>query len=325
MQRPLFVMGAALLLAGPPVAAQQQGPDPQCQGQSASDACQKALDLFRYMNTQLGTLIAGGNATLGQGGTLGGLGHVSVGVRANVLQASVPNAKSVDTPGIGPALSTPYTTSSKYVALPEVDAAIGVFRGFPIGVTYIGGLDALVSAAYLPSFEQDGVNVSNSVGALRFGFGARVGVLQETVLTPGISVTYLERNLPMTTIQASASNTASFGVQGLDLRAKSWRVVASKSIIAFGLAVGFGRDYYDANANLTYNVNGVQPTAPIQASESPTRTSMFGDLSFNLIPFIKFVGEVGRVSSGSVTTYNTFDRNANDARWYGSVGAHLVF
>jgi hypothetical protein len=129
----------------------------------------------------------------------------------------------------------------------------------------------------------------------------------------------------MTTIQASASNTASFGVQGLDLRAKSWRVVASKSIIAFGLAVGFGRDYYDANANLTYNVNGVQPTAPIQASESPTRTSMFGDLSFNLIPFIKFVGEVGRVSSGSVTTYNTFDRNANDARWYGSVGAHLVF
>lgn len=326
MQRAWFVLGMAAVLAGPALPAQQRV-EPVCEARLDSDPCQKSIDLFRYLNTQFGTLIAGGNATLGQGGSLGGLGHVSFGVRVNMLQASVPVVSGVAASAdvAGPPPTAHYPTTSKYVAFPEVDAAVGLFRGFPIGLTYIGGVDGLLSASYLPSFEAGGMSVSNSVGVVRFGFGGRIGVLQETMLTPGISVSYFERRLPKATIGATVSPTETYDIQGVDLSAKSWRVVASKTILGFGLAAGFGRDYYNASARISYNVEGFVPPAPINAGASSTRTNIFGDLSVNLIPLIKFVGEVGRVSGGSVVTYNTFDRNANDARWYGSIGARLVF
>src|SRR5678815_1661452 len=57
----------------------------------AQDGCQQAYDLFQFMAPQLGISLAGGNATLGQGGTLGGLGHFTIGVRGNVVQGLLPD------------------------------------------------------------------------------------------------------------------------------------------------------------------------------------------------------------------------------------------
>ena len=336
MTRTWFVFAVAAAAAAPSVRAQQ--PNPQCSqqvivqplnvrlqaGVDGGDGCQKAIDLYQYLNTQLGTLVAGGNATLGQGGTLGGLGHFSIGARVNLLDASIPDVQGVNV-STGSAQSSGYTTTGKYVLFPELDGAVGLFRGFPIGVTYIGGVDLLGSAAYLPSVQKTGVNVENSTGVIRFGFGARLGLLQETTLTPGISVTYDERSLPMTTITATASPTQNFTVRDLDLRTKSWRVVASKSFPLLSLAAGFGRDYYDATAHIRYSVDGQPQVAPVSLAVSPARTSVFGDLSVNVIPFVKFVGELGRVSGGSVRTFNTFADDVNRSRWYGSVGARLAF
>lgn len=306
-----------MVLTGPmggPVRTEVQG----------GDGCQKAVDLYQYLNTQLGTLVAGGNATLGQGGTLGGLGHFSIGARVNLLNASIPDVQGVNV-STGAPQSSGYTTTGKTVVFPELDGAVGIFHGFPIGITYIGGLDFLVSASYLPSVEQTGVRVGNATGAIRFGYGARLGLLQETTLTPGISVTYQERSLPMTSIVARASSTESFSVRDLDLRTKSWRVVASKSLPFVSLAAGFGRDYYDASAKLTYDVDGQAQQTPVSLAVSPSRTSIFGDVSINVIPFVKLVGELGRVSGGSVRTFNTFTDDVNLSRWYGSVGARLAF
>jgi len=326
------ILGLTLALttiAAAPGRAQQV--DAQCTNvaivgplEAGGDACQKAADLYRYFNAQLGVLIAGGNATLGQGGTLGGPGHVSVGVRVNVINASVPD---VGTAGIalGPPQRTAFTTGGTYAPLPELDAAIGIVRGIAVGPTHIGGVDALVSAAYLPSFSKNAVRVENSAGALRFGFGARLGVLQETALTPGLSVTWLRRDLPITTITASASATRTITVRDFDVRSTAWRVVASKSILGLGLAAGVGQDRYQASATLTYDVDGAQPLQPLSLDVKPTRTNMFADLSVNFIPLLKLVGEVGRVSGGTIPTYNTFGRSADAARWYGSLGARLAF
>ena len=52
----------------------------------AQDACQQAYDVYQFMAPQLGLALAGGNATLGTGSTLGGLGHFSIGVRVNVFK-----------------------------------------------------------------------------------------------------------------------------------------------------------------------------------------------------------------------------------------------
>src|ERR1051325_1622099 len=60
----------------------------------AEDACVQAYDLFHFLAPQLGITLAGGNATIGQGSTLGGLGHFSVGVRGNVVAGSVPDVGS---------------------------------------------------------------------------------------------------------------------------------------------------------------------------------------------------------------------------------------
>ena len=73
------------------------------QARASQDACQKAIDLFKYMAPQLGTSITGGNATLGQGGSLGGLGHFSVGLRVNAVQGSLPQIQNV-TPSVTTAI-----------------------------------------------------------------------------------------------------------------------------------------------------------------------------------------------------------------------------
>src|SRR6185437_13602059 len=168
MTRTWFVFAAAAAVAAPNVKAQGVE-NPQCSqvvslvvggvvtGQvQGGDGCQKAVDLYQYLNTQLGTLVAGGNATLGQGGTLGGLGHFSIGARVNLLNASIPDVQGVAVTSGTPQASG-YTTNGKTVVFPEIDGALGIFRGFPLGITYLGGLDFLVSASYLPSVEQTGV------------------------------------------------------------------------------------------------------------------------------------------------------------------------
>src|SRR6185437_162300 len=255
MTRTWFVFAVAAAVAAPTVKAQGVE-NPQCSqvvslvvggvvtGQvQGGDGCQKAVDLYQYLNTQLGTLVAGGNATLGQGGTLGGLGHFSIGARVNLLNASIPDVQGVNVSPTAPQASG-YTTTGKTLLLPEVDGALGLFRGFPIGLTYIGGVDLLGSASYLPAMDQTGVRIGHPTGAIRFGYGIRLGVLQETYLTPGISVTYQERSLPMTTLVATASPTQMFSVRDLNLRTRAWRVVASKNLLWLSLAAGFGRDYY---------------------------------------------------------------------------------
>src|SRR6476659_4826677 len=69
------------------------------QTRASQDACQKAIDLFQYMAPQLGVAITGGNATLGRGGTLGGLGHFSAGLRVNLVQGSLPQVQNT-TPSV---------------------------------------------------------------------------------------------------------------------------------------------------------------------------------------------------------------------------------
>src|SRR2546423_11982148 len=69
------------------------------QTRASQDACQKAIDVFQYLAPQLATSVAGGNATLGQAGSLGGLGHFSAGFRINALQGSLPQVQNV-TPSV---------------------------------------------------------------------------------------------------------------------------------------------------------------------------------------------------------------------------------
>ena len=336
----VFVLFAAAALTATSIQAQvdtQRCPPGTVNGfgvpdqtRASQDACQKAIDLFKYLAPQLGTIIAGGNPTLGQGGNLGGLGHFSAGLRVNVLQGSLPQVQNV-TPSVTGATSTQFQTKDQYIPMPTADLAIGVFKGIPLALTNVGGVDVLVSASYVPEFNNSGVSVKVPNGSLKLGYGARVGILQESLLVPGVSVSYLVRDLPTLNVSGS-SGSDSLYVNNLSLKTKAWRVTASKSLILFGLAAGFGQDKYDASTDVGAHVAArtVPPTSaanagPVSISQNLTRTNIFADLSMNLLLF-KITGEIGQVSGGTINTYNTFSgKQPADSRLYGSIGGRFGF
>jgi len=339
MKGRLFVSFAALALAAMSAGAQdiQRCPPGTANGfgvpdqtRASQDACQKAIDLFQYLAPQLATTVAGGNATLGQAGSLGGLGHFSAGFRVNALQGTLPQVQNV-TPVVTGEVKSNYDTKTQLFPMPTAELAIGIFKGLPLAITNVGGIDLLVSAAYLPEFNSSGVSVKVPNGSLKLGYGARVGILQESLLVPGVSVSYVRRDLPTVDIAANSGNDSLY-VNNFSLKTTAWRVVASKGLLLFGIAAGIGQDKYESSTDVSAHLaaRAVPPTSaftstPVSLSQNITRTNVFADLSLNLLLF-KLTGEIGQVSGGTINTYNTFSgTQAADSRIYGSVGARFGF
>lgn len=322
----LFVVGA---IAAPATRASAQGIDPRCpavtlQERAAQDACQKAIDIFGFMTPQLGIGLVGGNATLGTGGALGGPGRFSIGVRGNGIQGRVPQVTDVNASITG-AQRSDYGIENQVVGLPAVEGALGLFGGVPVGVTHAFALDALVSATYVPELSRSNIAVSLPDGSLKLGYGGRLGVIQESFATPSVSLTYLKRDLPTTSIVATSGNDR-ITVDDISVKTTAWRAVAGKSIGFFGFAVGGGQDQYDSGASGSVVVNEGAISVnggPYDLSQKVTRTNMFADASLNF-PFVKFALEIGRVSGGKIDTYNTFSgKRADDALTYASVGIRI--
>ncbi len=294
----------------------------------AQDACQKAIDLFRYVAPQLGAIVAGGSATQGFTGTLGGLGHFSVGIRGNAINGSLPDIDRV-VPATRGAEQSTYTITDAALGLPTGDVAIGLFNGLPLGITHLGGLDLLVSAAYLPSYNNSSLDISVPSGSWKVGYGAKIGIIQESALTPGVSFSYLNRELPMVKVVGSSGDDR-LVLDSLKARTRSWRLVAGKSFLFLGGAAGIGRDTYDTDATISVTIAPRALTqggngGPIALTQKLSRTNLFGSLWINT-PIFRIVGELGRVSGGEIPTYNQFSgTQAADARTYGSVGINLGF
>jgi hypothetical protein len=326
---------AGTLLAAPAARAQQGSVSSRCSAQLlvTQDACQKAIDLFNFMAPQLGVSITGGNAVLGGASTLGGLGHFSVGLRANVVQGQLPQTGGV-TLSVTGAQSGNISPKSQVLGLPTADAAIGLLKGVGVGLTNVGGVDALVSAFYVPDIDQDPVSLRATSGSLQLGYGLRVGILQETAFVPGVSVSLLQRNLPTVDLRARIGSSDSVRVTGLKEKTTAWRLAASKSFLLLGLTAGVGQDRYDAGASAGAFIAARPSTAGIavnvdnlaSVSQKLTRTNVFAGASVRL-SLLRLAAEVGRVSGGSVTdTFNRFgDRRPEDPYTYGSLGLRVGF
>lgn len=324
MKRNLGIIAGALVVSAVSVQAQGAPSDPQCSSAftEQTNACNTAIDLFNYMAPQLGTAIVGGNTTLGQGGSLGGPGHFAITIRGNALKGSLPQVDKYDPSSSNHELDT----KDQVLGLPAVDAAIGIFGGLPLGVTKVGGLDLLLNGAYIPEYSGGGVSVKVPNGSLKIGYGARIGLLQEGLLTPGIGFSYLKRELPTVDLAAKTGTLGGqFAVNGLSVKTTSWRATASKSLLVLGLAAGVGQDTYDSEAQVEVTTSVAPVATSANVKQSITRTNYFADLSFNMM-LAKLVAEVGMVQGGTVATYNTFKGTAADAsRLYGSVGLRIGF
>jgi hypothetical protein len=337
MKRQFAILTCFLALCAAPAAAQDLA-SPVCPAgtstagipdatRAAQDACQQAYDIYQFMSPQLGLALAGGNATLGVGGTLGGLGHFSIGVRGNAFSGMLPDVTTYSQDVNGAQRRT-LETKTQFIGLPTADAEIGLFKGIPLGLSNVGGVDALVSAAYVPTIDADGISITPKQN-LQLGYGARIGLLQESLLVPGVSVTYLKRDLPETDIVGSAGSN-SFAINNFKVKTTAWRLTASKSFILFNLAAGVGQDNYDQSADISATVHSTNPpvdgTSTIPGtSQSMKRTNYFLDAGLNL-PLIKIVAELGQVSGGTVATYNSFSGGRADrSQTYFSAGVRFAF
>ena len=308
----VLVAGLVAVAMAAPAPAQAQ-----CSTQTA-DACQKAVDLLNYMTPQLSTALVGGNPTLGQGGTLGGLGHFSIDIRASGFSADLPQGSGVGLSTTG-AKASSFTTKSQYIGVPSVDAGIGLWRGFSLGVTHVGGVDAIVTMTYLPNLtnsSSDGTSFTVNGSNEKFGYGFRIGLLEESAVTPGVSFAWTQRDLPSISLSdnisaSTAAGTASgtIALNNFAVNTSAWRVTAAKSFLIFGISAGLGQDKYMANSTITTTVTGVAGTGSEAQSFSMTRTNLFVGAAINLFIF-KLEGEYGQVSGGSLpAAVNNFGGN----------------
>lgn len=310
-----WVYGIALLTVTSAASLRAQGAA-SCQLVLA-DACQKAEDLYSYLFPQLGTALAGGHPVLGSGDVLGGLGHFSVGLRVTAVRGSFVDPTRVSVSTTGRVAST-IATEDQYIPAPALDAAIGLFSGFEVGVTHIGGLDALLSFSYLPAPSSDNSVYELPDGSKRIGIGGRLGVLEESILIPGITFAVLRRPIPTITARSSTGST-SYGVENLEIDVNTWRVVATKSFLSFALSGGIGGDTYESSGfAVASDPSLTTQTERIALDRSVKRRTWFAGISFGLGP-VQVGAEYGGVSSGSIATFNTFDPTGDSPRNYASV------
>jgi hypothetical protein len=314
-----FVRSILMVSAAVPFAAGAQGAS-NCRPETI-EACRKADDLYNFMLPQLGLALAGGHPTLGAGTVIGKLGHFSIGVRATGVKGAIPQFDEVSAGTV----NADIPIEKQWIPGAAADAAIGIFRGIPVGVTHIGSLDGLVSVMYLPKIEPDeedgtGLTVEKTT---RFGFGARVGVLDESVILPEISVSYIQRGVPIFTTTSESVEGVQFGVDHLDIKVNAWRLILTKTFLAFAISGGIGGDSYKSEGNLIASEPPFSESVGLTRNQS--RTNYFGALTLNLGP-IKLGAEYGSGSKISdISTFNQFDPPAGSKLSYASVGLRLGF
>jgi hypothetical protein len=226
---------------------------------------------------------------------------------------------------VGPATSRNYTVKQQYIGLPTVDFALGLTKGFNLGVTRIGGIDLIGGATYVPEVDEDDFSVAAPDGSLSLAYGARIGLLQQSALIPGVAFSWMKRDMPTLNLSTSTDGGDQLAINNLAIKSTSWRLSAQKNFLLFQFGAGFGKDNYDFNADVVATVNdGGTYNGSFNAAQEMSRTTMYGSLGINLF-LVKIVGEVGQVSGGSAPTFHTYDTAADAKRMYGTVGVRISF
>ena len=248
-------------------------------------------------------------------------------MRGTALNGSLPRIDQFPTCYSGRD-SAQLPTGSQILPGAGADAAIGVFGGLPLALTNVGAVDLLLSATYLPELSKSYVSVKLPDGSLKLGYGARIGLLSESILVPGVSLTYMKRDLPTVNLNANSGVSDSLFVTGLKVKTTSWRVEASKSLLVFGVFGGVGKDRYESSVDMIRASVGAPVVGRTSATVTPLpqaldRTNVFAGIKLNLVIF-KLAAEIGQSSGGDVTTFNSFAGSAaNASRTYGSLGVRF--
>lgn len=305
------------------------------------DVCQKGLDIFSMLAPQLDGALSAGGPVLGTARTGDG---ISLALRLNGVRALVPDISTQAFSLSGAQVSTIATTRTP-VVLPALDVAFSMSPGVKAGRQRVLAVDLLASIVYLRTSDVGAVNLGPTKGtfassAFRVGYGARVGLLSETRRIPAVSVSYLRRSLPRSSLVTSApangtgtSSRDTIALTESSLRADAFRLAVSKRVGRLEVGGGAGEDRYrnftQLQAMVTRSVFGA-PLPPDRMTAGLTREvrrqSAYGSLALNLGHY--HVGaEAGAVFGGDeFATFNTIDGyQRGAARGHASLGVRYSF
>jgi hypothetical protein len=287
---------------------------------NAQRVCAAAVDGTRAFHPIVGVLISGGNPTIGTAGTLGGLGHASLTLRANAVELVLPDLSYNGS-------STTVPAGNKLFApAPLVEGSLGLYKGMPTGLLAV---DFLGSAQLLPTNQIDNLVVESGARklgsiALGLGYGARIGILREMGPLPAVSFSIMRRDIPRITYgDISAGDSYSYGV---DLHATNLRLVASKQLLILGLAAGLGWDKYTGDAVIRFRdpiTLTPQPDVPFELSSS--RGLAFVNAGLNL-SMLRLTGEVGYQTGKDQNLSTSFeDFDTTKGKFFAGLGLRLGF
>ncbi|HVX88939.1 MAG TPA: hypothetical protein VG940_08440 [Gemmatimonadales bacterium] len=310
------------LLAAPAVAAAQS--NPQCTPYNtyaqAENLCNAAVDATHYFHPLLGLAISGGNPVVGSFKTFGGLGHLSIGIRATAFEASVPDL-SYD----GSTATVPEGDKLPLGA-PTIDAGLGLFNGLSNGMLSV---DLLASVVAVPT-NIDNLSVdpdASTIGdfAYHVGWGARVGVIRQAFPIPAVTVSYMKREIP--TVQFGDVPGGDNYSYRIGVESKSLRATVGYNMPILSIGVGLGKDTYTGDATIQFdNPDPSNPgTETINIGLDQKRTTLFADVGINLGP-LKFAGEVGMQTTNDLKTASDFEGiDVNEGLKYASAGIRIAF
>jgi hypothetical protein len=337
-------IAAALVVSAAPLAAQGDiGTvcnefSGNTQAQSRCAAVAQAVDAAQ---PQLGILLAGGNPTLGTASTggvrLGLIPRFSVTARVNVVAARLPDIREVQSSGGS------VDVAEFRVPAPAVGAnvSLGLTNGFSVApmIGGFGAIDLLGSVTVLP-LALAGDDFGDN--AYSWGAGARVGLMRESFITPGVSVSLMYRNLGEVQFgdvcqgsevsvggnRSTCAGEGDFGEISFGLTNLSGRAAISKRLLGLGLTAGVGYDKFNTDANFAFRSPVIAGTEQIIRFEDVEvdndRWSAFLDGSFTLL-FGSIVGEIGWMQGadpiGNFPSTSDFD--PKEGTWYGSAGIRL--
>ena len=232
--------------------------------------CGQVVSVLAAVQPAVGIAFTGGNPVLGTATTLGrrfgGLPRVSITARATGALVDMPDLLDGFQAELG---SNDELAALGSERLPlgslQGDVAIGLFNGFSLGPTAggLGAIDLLGSISYVPTIDDIGLTEE----IVNWGVGARVGILKQGLMLPGVSVSGMYRSMGQVRFGDLAEDPATFST---DLSAVSLRAEASKGFLALNLGVGAGYDLYRSDVSFNWELTCPATTCTPEATGSPT-------------------------------------------------------
>lgn len=316
--------------------------------------CGQVANALSNVQPSIGIAFSGGAHTLGTATTIGRrLGlfpRISVTARVNAAIAKAPNILGGD---FQPAVTDGGTvgampTAGIPIASLQGDVVVGLFNGFSFTplIGGVGAVDLLGSVSFIPAVSPIDSIIGLEESIINIGLGARVGILKQGLVMPGISVSGMYRTMGDVTFgNMDAPDPAAFST---NLSVMSLRAAVSKGILMFDVLAGAGYDIYTSdtqfNWNLTYNcqatgcpagtVVDLQPTQPVAGQLKTAAWNVHANVGLSLL-LLNVVGEVGYQKATEVLDAASFQsaglpdqapttEDLQGGRFFASLGLRLT-